>query len=804
MSEETEIKKEVVESKPSDKKYSVKFKRNRSSRACGVCHSRKVRCDATIHIPCTNCLTFGCECKFPEPKERKNAKKKKINEDNDIDEKKTNNNNNNNNVQSNQNIINTSASKRKYEPLAAISARNAKIDTQNLFKRNSNSISFIGSASSAALLADHNETPSHVSMDTWVPPSLQATISTTRTSLDTVQMEILRLRGAFHLPEKSLCDDLINTYFQRIYPIEPIVDKKTFMEEYENNTVSLLLLQSILLAASRVTSNRLIFDSNGSNYLASCTFYQRAKALYDANYENDPIAVVQSLILFSRFWEGIDDVLGNSFYWIRVATCVAQGYGFHRNMEDSVLTPNKIRISRILWWQLYIKDISASVGFGRPKMIQLDDCDVPMLTSDDLPSDLSRTDAEAFIQMIRLSEIMSIVLSEQYSVRAEKSRHKDHLAINHCDMIMSSWRNALPSALQYSPHHHLTLSVNILNLYYYSVVCLVHRSNMVRAPLSNGKQYPSEGIVFRASRIIADIASKLIKSNDIRYCHALAIPIFFTASLTFICHMDSKNDAIAKSSKIGYNICYEALKAIGNNFLIATLIHHSMNKIATDSKARERFIQSLVRKDKSLPNTRDPTPISTNVNTPAQSNSNLRGMGPPNSSIPPTPQFFNQQSPQTMSFMPNSIPMVPSNLPTPIPIPSHIQTNSNVQSPNIPMEGFTPQPDQLEFPSLYLFTNTLPSASNGNFDPSQLFPSNSGKESNDSHSESSITDNFNPNEFNLSLPEFNSQSFTNSISLQNLSALNNYIDDGSGSNQIQQQIPNNHDTPSSSIYSFIN
>jgi hypothetical protein len=34
------------------------------------------------------------------------------------------------------------------------------------------------------------------------------------------------------------------------------------------------------------------------------TFYKRAKALYDANYEDDRVTIVQALILMGWYWEG--------------------------------------------------------------------------------------------------------------------------------------------------------------------------------------------------------------------------------------------------------------------------------------------------------------------------------------------------------------------------------------------------------------------------------------------------------------------------------------------------------------------
>jgi len=114
------------------------------------------------------------------------------------------------------------------------------------------------------------------------------------------------------------------------------------------NPPSLLLLQAVLLAGSRVCTNPQLIDANGSTTPAAMTFYKRAKALYDANYEDDRVTIVQALILMGWYWEGPEgwrsetfhlcrhyankglDVTKNVFYWSRVATIVAQGSGMHR------------------------------------------------------------------------------------------------------------------------------------------------------------------------------------------------------------------------------------------------------------------------------------------------------------------------------------------------------------------------------------------------------------------------------------------------------------------------------------------
>lgn len=126
------------------------------------------------------------------------------------------------------------------------------------------------------------------------------------TDLDNLEIDILHQRGAFLLPPKSLCDELVEAYFKWVAPIVPIVNRSRFMRQYRDpkNPPSLLLLQAILLAGSKVCYNPQLMDANGSTTPAAMTFYKRAKALYDANYEDDRVTIVQALVLLGWYWEG--------------------------------------------------------------------------------------------------------------------------------------------------------------------------------------------------------------------------------------------------------------------------------------------------------------------------------------------------------------------------------------------------------------------------------------------------------------------------------------------------------------------
>ncbi len=209
-------------------------------------------------------------------------------------------------------------------------------------------VAYLGESSNLSLLVhDRHGTTDVVHYP--LPENARGTRSG-QTELDQLEIEILHKRGAFLLPPRALCDELVDSFFTWVAPVVPVISRSRFMRRYRNtkNPPSLLLLQAILLAGSRVCMNPQLMDANGSTTPAAMTFYKRAKALYDANYEDDRVTIVQALMLMGWYWEGPEgkdearaalstcrsdiasDVTKNVFYWSRVATIVAQGSGMHR------------------------------------------------------------------------------------------------------------------------------------------------------------------------------------------------------------------------------------------------------------------------------------------------------------------------------------------------------------------------------------------------------------------------------------------------------------------------------------------
>lgn len=430
-----------------------------------------------------------------------------------------------------------------------------------------------------------------------------------------MEIDILHQRGAFLLPPRGLCDELVEAYFNWVAPIVPVINRNRFMRQYRDskNPPSLLLLQAILLAGSRVCTNPQLMDANGSTTPAALTFYKRAKALYDANYEDDRVTIVQALVLMGWYWEGPEDVTKNVFYWSRVATIVAQGSGMHRSVEGSQLCKADKRLWKRIWWTLFTRDRSVAVALGRPVHINTDDSDVEMVSEEDFIEDEDDQPSEYppdvlhvqfFLQYVKLCEIMGLVLSQQYSV-ASKARRQNAIDLTHSDMALADWLQNCPKEVYWeSPRHHFWSA--LLHSNYYTTLCLLHRAHMPPASGRGGvshmedSAYPSRNIAFQAASMITSIIENLSAHDELRYCPAFVVYSLFSALIMHVYQMRSSVPSVVQATQERLRICMNALKDVSRVWLVAKMVYTLFESILGNKVLEERLQKAAGKRHKKM------------------------------------------------------------------------------------------------------------------------------------------------------------------------------------------------------------
>lgn len=388
-------------------------------------------------------------------------------------------------------------------------------------------VGYIGEHTNLTMLFDEAPSTVHFALPNY--PSDYTAVSTKG---DAAEMEILRKRGALVLPDRDLCDELVECYFKWVAPILPVINRTRFMKSYRDprNPPSLLLLNAILLAGARVCP-RTQFRAEGDTSIPAATlFYQRAKALYEASYEEDRITLVQSLILMGWYWEDHHKVTRNVFYWVGVAITVAQGFGMHRSAERSRLSTSDKRLWKRIWWTLYTRDRSVSVALSLPTQINMDDSDVEMLCEDDfieedehgfsVPPDPIHV--EFFLHYIKICDIMDLVLIQLYSLTTSKHRRRDAIALTQCDMALAELLENCPEALKWNPSTYNFWSA-LLHCFHFTTTCLLHRAYLPAVPSRSGKNGTQDPInipinpAFHAASVLTSILEVMFLHDDLRH-----------------------------------------------------------------------------------------------------------------------------------------------------------------------------------------------------------------------------------------------------------------------------------------------
>ncbi|KAF2824524.1 hypothetical protein CC86DRAFT_408598 [Ophiobolus disseminans] len=737
------------------------FRRQRASRACETCHARKVRCDAaSLGIPCTNCTAFSIECRIPAPKRKKTTTPRAKDVDSDRGDSDA------------RSPASPSAEPRdktavynseEGTPATSVSREYAAQQASHngtyvqfmkpKFARapikEAGRVAYLGESSNLSLLV-HDRYGTTDVVHYPLPESIRGTKARSN-EMDNMEIEILHQRGAFLLPPRALCDELVEAFFKWVAPVVPVINRSRFMRQYRDpkNPPSLLLLQAVLLAGSRVCNNAQLMDSSGSTTPAAMTFYKRAKALYDANFEDDRVTIVQALILMGWYWEGPEDVTKNVFYWTRVAIVVAQGSGMHRSVEGSQLTRSDKRLWKRIWWTLYSRDRSVAVALGRPVAIDPEDSDVEMVSEDDFIDD--ETDhatefppdpvhVQFFINYVKLSEIMGLVLSQQYSV-ASKHRRANAIDLTHSDMALADWLQHCPPEVQWDrTHHHFWAA--LLHSNYYTTLCLLHRAHMPPAgsPKSTnldgfGEEhaYPSRNIAYQAAAMITSIIENLRAHDQIRYTPAFIVYSLFSALIMHVYQMKSSNKSIVSATEQRIQICLDALKEVSKVWLVAKMVHTLFESILGNKHLEERLQKAAGRNHKKNKASSGPPPPPRPAPEAPKRKFDDMDLGFPATNGPPAPQVSYERSrPQTPAVTPSrelppqqQLPHMSTGSPQ-----MHRQNHDAFMGPS--RSGTRPTtPFNMSYsypgtpPDLFLVTRDTPAISQEvwqNFQPDQLFP----------------------------------------------------------------------------------
>lgn len=473
------------------------------------------------------------------------------------------------------------------------------------------------------------------------------------------ELQVLNIKGAFNLPSRPIMLNLFEAFFDNIYPLIPLINKDIFMQHFNDPNPDkqppLILIQALLMAGSRSSQHPAIVDSNHDSASATYAFYQRVKSLYDSSVKfeyvgdnsdkddgylafNYPTVLVQVSCLLSWHWVDPEDVSRGIYFWIRNAITIAQTFGFHKNMEevyfvkhllsrndDNELLKFKIRQQvfywKKIWWWLFCRDRSGSMSFGRPLAIDLYDisCDIPTIEDfEKYESDSWSIDnaedkllADYLIHSIYLSEIMGLVMQEQYSnkrMNIDSHISRSSKVFKQLNLLMGVFFNNLPEELKFTANDPKTMNVYscLLGALYYVTLYHINRVKIITIQ-DNDTNNTYWGISFQAAYMTSLIAQylgdryssgeRLLLSPQLVYTMSMAMMI-----LSF--HLNSTNKIVSRTASKQMKVCLKFSRQChaawpGVTYLLITFFTESL--ISPDKRdvliARAKSILLKICKD---------------------------------------------------------------------------------------------------------------------------------------------------------------------------------------------------------------
>ncbi|KAJ6120272.1 hypothetical protein N7523_004552 [Penicillium sp. IBT 18751x] len=600
--------------------------KRRASKACCCCRARKVRCDVVENgSPCTNCRLDQVECVVTESKRRKKSRVEienpQASESPQDDSEDASLFGRLGEIQM-PDMVPTSPSTNSVDidhgqhmPHLLYQSQNTRVGPDERYRRRMAPNPAVPSTmplANATLQIQQLLDPSFGSNRTangYLPDYIRGLPA--RLTKDDI--DYLAAKGALSIPDVSLRNELLKAYVHYVHTYMPLLDLEEFLQTIVQNDgvhrISLLLFQAVMFAGMAfVDIKHLKAAGYQTRKAARKIFFQRARLLYDFDYEVDRISLVQSLLLMTYWYETPDDQK-DTWHWMGVSLSLAHTIGLHRDPGNSRMDLRRQRMWKRIWWSTYTRDRLIALGMRRPMRVKDDDCDVPMLTLDDFEfhsfspeivqmvgnSEIlqnvshQRELALMFIEKAKLCLCVSHVLSAQYSVLSHKfggtmettmmlvpkKSTAETFEVRRCDQELEDWLANLPVETQYQPsgvsklseanevlHSHRAL----LKMVYLTTSSALHRPQVLPAipfPSTDAElQEMSRNKVRFAAVEITNIAHDLHTLDLTRYYPTTGVTVLLPAVIIHLLDIKSSDPTVRMTSLQRFYQCMRILQRL--------------------------------------------------------------------------------------------------------------------------------------------------------------------------------------------------------------------------------------------------
>ncbi|UKZ46669.1 hypothetical protein TrVGV298_000875 [Trichoderma virens] len=197
----------------------------------------------------------------------------------------------------------------------------------------------------------------------------------------------------FELPQRSLADRLVASYFKHRHPLNPCLHEGTFRQRYArlwlsrdvggeeaapNNLAWLGLVNMVFAFGSEHVQIRAPYHGSPAGSASTkpdrARFFKRAKMLAFSSILQARIELVQALLLMSHYLHGSLE-LNHCWTVIGLAIRTAQELGLYLDSTNFTNDIVEQEIRKRVWWGCFVIDRLVSIKVGRPPTIH----DIPAI-----------------------------------------------------------------------------------------------------------------------------------------------------------------------------------------------------------------------------------------------------------------------------------------------------------------------------------------------------------------------------------------------------------------------------------------
>ncbi|KAF2792173.1 hypothetical protein K505DRAFT_279309 [Melanomma pulvis-pyrius CBS 109.77] len=432
--------------------------------------------------------------------------------------------------------------------------------------------------------------------------SVQPSLSTTDIILQ--QDAYLKKQDlSFKVPEQTT-NRLLAAFFRDFQPAFPILDPAEFLPAVAAEKESLLVLNAILMIAVTICDDETLHVARFTNrYAARSIFYHQAKALYDADREPDKVNNIVGVFFMSFWWGGPDDQK-DSWHWLAVATSLAQSMGMHRSTKNSGMDKGTASLWRRIWWSIRVRDALVSGSIGRPQHMSDCDCDVEILSIDDVLEVMKGYNQEQIAyscQMAEMSTIFSKIITTRYgsSINSPTSANRINL-----EQRLDQFRDILPASLRYNG---VRTTIDGLWPAMLSMAFNYATILLCRPPRSiNGREetdmWGNSQKAFAAAKEVTRVMDDILTSSVGRFCQIHTIPALFNALAIHVFTICTSRPVGRELAENRARICMLGLATLQESWpvggwvlrLFVSVLERLKSRLAQETQSRPASSEHLV------------------------------------------------------------------------------------------------------------------------------------------------------------------------------------------------------------------